>query len=383
MELKNFKFKISTFSPVCISDTQDKVLSPYTDFVIKQGNVHYIDHLEMDSYFAHNPSLVNIYSNKIKALYKGGRSTFSLAGFIENELGSNVEDITRLSLEYKGQNFDRKNNITSVIRNAGKPYIPGSSVKGALKGAFLYYWLNKTANGSEVLGKIYNAVKYINDSRNLVKAISDLINPFLGSVNNSTANEFNNLRATDSSLFHETDLAVYHAKRLHMKKGITQIPADLEAINPGKDCAITISINGKFSGEREWLNQVRPQELSQIVNLFSRQNLEHDWEDLDDHVDDIEDGNLYDNIFDFYENSAAEMDKPGNDAIYLRLGSGKGFLHQTIGLALKNKDNGIYSKYFKHLRLGKGNQKQFPVTRLFAIPQGTPFGWVKIIMKNE
>jgi len=378
MELNNYKISIDTISPVCISDTKDKVLSPYTDFVVRKGRINYIDHSKMDSFFTGDPGLVKIYTNRIKSLYRGNRSEFSLVDFIENDLGASIESLTRISLDYKGERYNSKNNIICVVRNAGEPYLPGSSIKGAIKGALLYHWLSETPGGRNALTHIFNAIENNLDSRKLELAISNVISPLFGSTKDMSANEYNKFRVADSSLFSENDLAVYHVERLHMKKGITQIPVDLEAIDTGKRCNTSISLGGNFSGERGWLNNLEFHQLYNIINSFSRQNIEHDWQDLDDHVHDIENGSLYDNIFNFYENMSEEMDKPGNNVIYLRLGTGKGFLHQTIGLAIKKKDPSSYNKYYKQLRLGRRSNDQFPATRLFALPQGLPLGWIKI-----
>jgi len=77
---------------------------------------------------------------------------------------------------------------------------------------------------------------------------------------------------------------------------------------------------------------------------------------------------------------------------YLRLGSGKGYYFNSIGLALFKTDRTnnkvLFYKFLKQMKF-KGSKKyglhanEFPLTRVIDLKTQEPLGWVKLELLKE
>ena len=83
------------------------------------------------------------------------RSEFSFSQFIQTHLAGQMDRITRGTVRSFGLEANKRHQIHPAIKSAGRGFIPGSSLKGAIRTAILHDWLNQTEAGAKVLGEAY------------------------------------------------------------------------------------------------------------------------------------------------------------------------------------------------------------------------------------
>ena len=84
-------FALTTLSPIVIGEGDQTGLSPYTDFVIHDGQIHYLDHARIHSALAQFPEALDRW---VQAQSIGLRAQFDLGTFLEEETGLILDDLT-------------------------------------------------------------------------------------------------------------------------------------------------------------------------------------------------------------------------------------------------------------------------------------------------
>jgi len=153
------KLTIKALTPVHIGD--DRKLSPYSDYIYTNGMIHYVDSdklmstlndKQIESFIdGVNNSLKNTNDNKYK---------FRLSEFLRKE----KIDIGEVSKYQLISEVDTKaKEIKRFISTSGRAYIPGSSIKGAIRTAILYDYLKNYNEGNKVLDNYSNSLKNISE----------------------------------------------------------------------------------------------------------------------------------------------------------------------------------------------------------------------------
>jgi CRISPR/Cas system CSM-associated protein Csm5 (group 7 of RAMP superfamily) len=131
----------------------------------------------------------------------------------------------------------------------------------------------------------------------------------------------------------------------------------------------------------EFLNQPEPGKLWDILNEFSKASVETDRDILDSHAGILENDEIarevYDSLVDFFEHLSGNIGKEIKTA-HMRLGFGKTYFDNSLGLAIYRESPEIFMKYVKLFRLGKPRQTEFPVTRTVCTEPLVPMGWVTL-----
>jgi len=439
MKINKHHIQLFTCTPVGIGNEQGDELSPLTDFIIQEQRVIYIDQEKL----ARRVEEKKLMDRFVRGAGKldNTRTRFDLQVFIKNELRTSISSLVKYTIPLNGK-ADRRTTIRPVLKTAGRPFVSGSSIKGAIKTAILYYWLTSKEQGRENLNKIveytekeYNThkiriekleekkhrtdvltgkIKTSKDSlkkklkkekyrlQNEIKSEEKMLNKLLGHFNSHLDQsisslfgdigrdkdkipDFSNLRISDTNTMSIDKLAVYETKRLHLLKGKLTIPVCLEMIKPGVMTNFHVSTFNRFHHpDLYFLNEENLKVLWDIINNFSAASVDHEWQMLDDHNDNsninhADELNLYNDLLTFYESFHPEIGKDRNTA-YLRLGFGKSFFDNSIGLAIYKASRETFMKYVKLFQLGKPHQKVFPVTRTICTVPFLPTGWVKMII---
>lgn len=430
-----FSLKAETISPVSIGNSE--ILSPYTDFVFDEEArlIHVLDKAALTQGIITKESekdLMGTYINGIYDSFDNNRSKFNLRNFIEGnaELDSHAERFAERSVAYYGLNERDRREIKCVVKDNYQPYLPGSSIKGAIKGAILYDWLLNGANGKIAFNRLMEKTLQVFDTcrrdietierlatkrhvsrddkfeiRNLKKQINrnggrDLGRDFdkvfgglLTAVDRLFPKEFNHFKPSDSDLCPKDSLIFQLAKRLHYVKGQVAIPVNLEAIKPDVLTNLQLSIQPNFTHpDLAYLNAEKP-----LENLFAKLNQFHK-DNLDMEMELLDNSPWYDKargrdkvVFEKYSQYVEDLHGQIENALpnegYLCLGFGKSFFYNSIGMLVKdwNSKNGEtggrsktpFTKYCQLFFLGKDGQKKFPLTRTVT-HDGVPFGWVKL-----
>ncbi|MEM1123519.1 MAG: type III-A CRISPR-associated RAMP protein Csm5, partial [Bacteroidota bacterium] len=309
---KTYPLTITTLSPVAIGNGE--IMSPYTDFVFDaaQRKVHFIDkdkvaNLIVEQDLAKGTDHLKQFIDGIYGAFNNNRSEFDLKDFIENKvnIGLDTAEYAQRSLPYYGLNPRDRREIKGALKDQDCPYIAGSSLKGAIKGALLYEWfgsdgaveLNKLMRNTlrtfyqceEELREIAHLAGQRNPSRadrdrikqlkrtikqkgakDLGRKIDKTISSLLTYDPRRMPRDFSHLKVSDSTLFDPTDFQLQVAKRIHYAKGQVTIPNNLESIRPDAHSTIKISVNRQFTHpDLQYLNGEKPLEnLLDILNNF-------------------------------------------------------------------------------------------------------------------
>lgn len=437
-KINSFSLRLDTITPVAVGNGDG--LSPYTDFVFDRDDILIIDKdklaWEISEKDAGGNRLMNEYVDNIYSGMNNNRSRFNLKNFIESKqkVGVELADVTfpNRKHSYFGLNPNIRQEIKCIVKNGDKPYIPGSSIKGAIKGALLYDWLLNAGakefeeviktiettyqrcllelNDIERLGKRdmrdygIRKIQYRLIQRKthrdpegkrvaLDRLIKGKIEEFLTEEKLNTPREFFNLKPSDTGLFLEEDLIIQKTDRLHYVKGKAAIPVNTEAIKTDLWVVMKLTLYPQFNQEGlGFLNSDDPlPELFRRINQFSRANIAREIQILETFPGLKIASGWEADLFEDYKKELIKiqgfLQSADEDvAAYFPIGFGKSFYYNSIGLAVfhesdeRKKDNGrisLFQKYCKLYFMGNPGQKDFPLTRPVT-DIGEPLGWVKL-----
>ena len=422
--IHNFKIQVQTLSPLSIGD--EGILSPLGDFVVSGDQLHYIDQKVLETELAAQPALIDKYVNGVGLSMNPSktRANFNFYNFLSKDLRLNTNEFAKKTVGIYGlDKHTRKIQLVPIVRNGGQPYIPGSSLKGAIKTAVLYNWL-RYEKGKEVLEKIIENIKriyprlereieardellaeknrlrrnfdrrknrMINDyrrkireeSKSVTQNLERLIEQLFGNIrdkNRKNCLDFSLLRISDSQCFEGNCEEVHYTKRLNIKKGSVDIPQCRETIKAGQSTTFDINIVPEFTHpDLKFFNSGNVKDLFDVLVEFSLDNLDYDSLMLEENGGKLYDENrrAYNALMDFYNDTMDEIEN-NKDCTYLRLGAGKTYLHNSIGLAIFKSDEEAYDMLVKIYEMGKPQQKLFPTTRTVTMKGFRQLGWVKL-----
>lgn len=328
-------------------------------------------------------------------------------------------------LELKGRELAIKNTayvsndtpqeISEFINTHGKVFIPGSSIKGAFRSAYLHHWL-ETGFGKKQLKKWLNEVLRIveqyNDlpddrkKRQLKKTLANIErgyrrggetiyygfenlieNPCFGS--RKDYGKWNNLRLRDSNS-KDQSTAIYELKRYYLQSEHVAIPTFVEALIPNQKFEVILhyvkdndTINNNIVGSK--LNQVF-KNTDTITSHFNRHSLaliNYELKVLD--YDDVE--NDYIKAYEDTLKQIKQEIETNTNAFYFRLGAGKLQFYQTVAIAIYNIDTddedwngevwGAYLDYVSKFKEFEADEL-FPKTRVLTMDGKLPLGWIKV-----
>lgn len=378
-KLQTFKVALSMLSPVFIGGGEQATLSPYTDFIQQGNQVIIIDQHKLQNALGIKTDLIEEFVQGIRCGFDNNRSVFSLSAFITNRLNLSLSEVEECRLPVEGDT--QKNHIRRFIASGGRAYIPGSTVKGAIRTAVLVDWLLKTNPGKKQLAEIrmfvekkeWSALKRLDPAKECFGSIA--------------RDAFKYLRVSDSALFDDTSLSVSEIKRVsikeqnkHIQRRRADIPMWSEALNQGTEstCALSLLKPLSLTGF-PFLDQQSILALLHILNAQSRESCERELQELETAPRDFEPFRK------FYGKLLDTINKIGGQEAIVRLGGGKTWFDNSIGFAIDQDDFGpefLFGAYLKMLKLGN---LPFPSTRSAVLKSNLPaqpLGWVKLAVQG-
>ena len=391
---KQYRIKITAITPVCIGDGQK--LSPFSDYKLKDGKLIYLNQETIKQVLKTRPNLIEDFVKGIISGMDNTGSKFDIERFFYNYAKIDLASITLKTIDSTAVPKGNKN-LYTIIKNAGvHPYIPGSSLKGAIKTALLYIWLqDKNNHWCKDYLKLYDK----NSTGNLSKKKEDNLPNEKKALEEELNNKFNSFEfaVSDSDLFPEDSIKAIDTKRLQLKEGKFTIPQTWEAIK--ENSSATLSISSIKMGKDELLNWTQ---IYKVINLFSQNSNDIEWEIFDNCCGENNkfDDDIYNSLFSFYNSIEKNINNADATTCYLRLGSGKGYYFNSIGLALYNADETEDKKLFVNFLRNNGFGKifnktnkqweefdlqsdEFPLTRVLDFKTSNPLGWVKLELLKE
>lgn len=308
-----------------------------------------------------------------------------------------------------GENLTNRNDLLHLHIKMGdnplapnKVYLPGSTLKGAIRNALIYDFLVKNnellsgvqqqfrealgvTNKSEKEEKAKNSKNSTNDLRNLANLLGQTTpqkgNPKRNIIkiwsetekNSIISDKFaNTIRIVDSQELPDLSLIVEQVVRYSFTNDTNSgLDYLLECIETGAKIFMQISIYlPKLVQNKQMLHWSKIEDLYNAINNFSKANLEFEKKQID--ASSLKD-EVKNDVKKQIEQLISLIDASNNDYAIIRLGKGKTKLFQTILLAL-DEDLRI-----KILRLFKKEEVEpLPQTRVITANGNHLLGWVKM-----
>ena len=327
------------------------------------------------------PELVSEWVDGIRDGIENTRSTFSLSEFL---MKNNIP-IDRITKRYMDLSINPQRKIIKrFIHSSGRPYIPGSSLKGAIRTAFVYQLLQTTENGKNfVKDLIANLQKNIPDKKKHKKIINNDFKKKLARLLDRSphTDPFKDFLVSDSRFFALEDIEIAPVSRYHLKRLKEDSPSYREIIRPGAITEITLQTKNKSIEANKFWKAINDwEEICSYLNAFSADSLHYELQSLPEP--------FFSTIADFYKKLAAQIDNLKKGEAILRIGAGKTFFDNTIDLIFSKSSNEFY-RLRELFGIGrnpsvKGDQKlpkKFPISRFFIGRNKKPIqplGWIKL-----
>ncbi len=266
------------------------------------------------------------------------------------------------------------NEINEHIKTDFKGYIPGSSLKGAVKTAILSAFIgDKEVNE---IGSIFS----ISNQRQRDREADEFIRGVFSSNGGKKSSYSDFMRFVQISDFvpvrhlHIRNVQSLEAEGnnwIWYRRNGRIVQTYLEAIEVGDRLEGEIHLTYKekifqrlgMGGKRDILDLT---EIKRLIHSFSSNIIEHE----------ISFSKRYniDFLLNFYEH-LKKVNK--EDSPLIKLGQGAGYLATTIGLELK-RNPAVFDDVRKSLR-GKSYSFEFPKTRKIVVEEKMPLGWCRLI----
>lgn len=379
-KLLNKTVKLTVLSPLFIGAGKEALLSPYTDFVQDGEQLVYLDERKLHAVLHERPELIEVFVKGIRDTIDNNRSDFSLSKFLDNHIGQPLAKFEKRRIGVDGD--IGKKPVRSFIATAGRPFIPGSTIKGAFRTAATLHWLRKSSGGKKDFEEIQNLVAKRNRSA-LKKFPIDL-----HCVNALSPNAFRYLRVSDSDALSPSVLHVSEVERVstvtisddsHVKQQAS-IPQWSETMQPGTSTTFSIALlKSQDKTGFKFIETQSVQDLFSIVNDFSKDACLHELKVF---------GNCaynFDGFKDFYVNLERQIASLGSNEAIIRIGGGKTWFDNSIGLAIDDIESEDKSFLAAYLDVLESRDLPFPSTRSAVLKNNLPalpLGWVKLSVEG-
>ncbi|NUQ82508.1 MAG: type III-A CRISPR-associated RAMP protein Csm5 [Bacteroidetes bacterium] len=379
-KLKTNPMVLETITPIFIGSEKGDVLSPYSDFIVEGNSLLILDTTKIiEDLINISPDLIDRYTEGIKEKISNTRSNFDLKKFLTGHLGDLTPYVSRVS-SITGRS-DEKSVISRFITNAGNPFIPGTTIKGAVRTAIIYHWLTENSEGKAQMNHMISFIKSKLGTNYARKDLSgmDIETKLFGSLSDKE-------NGMDSRHFHFSDTTVIPAQYLEIRHVSRKKVFDLTQVSPQWSELLPANIKTGFSFSIE--SGIRNHFLAgfsndpsgtllKCINAFSKASIEYEINRLSKSPD------LKGKTVKFYENLLEQLNQSQQKG-FLRLGRFKTYFDNSIGLAIRQIDAELFEQFRKAMELGKNPitkkvvESGFPTTRSFTESDLHPLGWVKI-----
>ncbi|MCB0852829.1 MAG: type III-A CRISPR-associated RAMP protein Csm5, partial [Bacteroidetes bacterium] len=364
--------------------------------------------------------LIDAYTEALTQV-DNNRSRLELKSFLNNHLPD--ADLFRIKIRNYGMEPQNRLPVTSIIKTASRPFIPGSSLKGAIRTALLYDWLQNTGEGEQELTHTYDLVKrsyrtyqeliplrirkkrrerlegwefkQLKDGeRKLREDITYMLNEqrLFGKINSQDFSpDSQHIQISDSDFFAKDDFGVFNAARVRLQsmnqfrgrsQAKNQIPQPREALLKGKETSFSLVLRTEKMRNSAFdkLKTNTRDELLSLIRQFTKATIGLELYYLES-ANEMQ--TMYQNaLVRFYEDL---YDRSEEGETFLRIGMGKTYFDNSLGIALMNYAEDKHREgekafiEFREVVLGVHPEKFFfPVTRTISTNPVMPFGWIKI-----
>ncbi|WP_314951729.1 type III-A CRISPR-associated RAMP protein Csm5 [Tannerella forsythia] len=452
--VQKHRLKIETLTPVAIRNGE--ILSPLTDYHIEGNRLYLLDTDKLMADIDQNNWLDDFESKVLEysGNHSGGTETNAkkknrfIADFLK-EKGASIKSYLK---EENARNCQLKSEaewvqLYSTIKTENKAYIPGSSIKGAIRTAIMYQWLTDTEEGKEKLASFLDTkqtdinswvenIEKKKESRfkakdnvekkdeitkelrkeeterkaELLKLLHEFEEEVANVVFGKSEGEYNAstyFKISDSHTFKISDLRIASLQKKYREdeelkgKRKKEFTTSLqEFIDKGKETVTEIFVSNlsldwrenrgctyfaKCIKERKQLDKV-----FEAINTLSRDFLEFEILRLNAFKEGEKSKTSYSkenlNIYqNMLENLYSQLKENNLNSAITCIGFGKSIFMNTVLLAIRMQDKDIFTNIVKILHASHPKAEHFPFSYYATSidSQDYPLGWVKITDVNK
>ena len=383
MDSKVYKCKIKTLSPVHIGSGKKYRPSEYINSKAKlKGEVfNTIKRIDFANFY------MSLEGNKQERFL----ANLSNPNYkLEQDYPKISKEFTRYTAINKSS-ISKENNIapeiSEHIKTSDNVYIPGSSIKGAIKTAIFYDILS-----DEDIDEIYDLIQNRGNKNVVPKgSYNRFIDSFFSAPRGNSAqkNILRFLQISDSTIYnlptiHEI-ISIMAESSGGMPRGVRNYSRNgavvrtyLETIDENKILQSDFTINNDL----EVLSELDLMDKSFILDIdYIKKAIYNFSNDLIQHELEFADKYDVDDLTKFY-NSLSKYNK--EESPVLRIGAGSGFMATTIALKIKDYDSregtNIYEEVRKTAHRSYGYE--FPKSRKVT-KTGLPLSWVQLNFEEK
>lgn len=356
------KAKISIISPVHIGTGNVKLSFEYN----KHGNVIYnYDLQKLFSYIPEKKLLDSKFLESLCLLKNGISTRDTMNNFLRMDI-----DYEKISPQYQLRaDFTeiQKKNIAEQLKSLNKPFIPGSSLKGAVMTAIYYDFISEHLKSfcqyikKSVKNK--NNINIFNFLRYYYHYPKDLI-------------YFQKLFA---NCFMFTDvffdkMVLVHAIRNKVDDDDEKNLAinDYECIDVKQECESNIIIINDSRKEnlkhlykykqyyKDFVKYIDIKKIIEVCQNYFKDNISEEIEMEKDNSYYVKEG-LDKKLNEFYEDTVS-------NGFYMRIGANTNYFFKTVSYLIKKNDSNLYNKYFYKVFSPKDKPKDEPKGKNKAYP---------------
>ncbi len=357
--------KLEILTPTHIGSGEKLLPTDYYPIKDIYGNITKIVVIDLDRLFDTLISMgVNV--NEVIEILREGES-YPLTEIFE-KYHLKPKDFEKYSLDIVGGYEKYSMQINTFIKTCGMPYIPGSSIKGAIRTALMYYVVK---DNKKLLSDIINELnKIVNpqNAKNFIKKADDKLDKRIFG-NDPKFDILKTLIIRDSEKISSKKLKVYRAEILGNE---TSIPTYIEGLENVKlnfemQSNDTILKNTNFNGI---LKNIDFELIKNAIREFSKAVIKAEINEIYKY------GKYKDDVLKFYKNLEEKIE---NGELFIRIGWGSGWYSTTIGTLLKTHPK--FEELRRKFGLGKNPKTKklvndYPKTRRVA--NNKPLGWIKL-----
>ncbi|OYD13897.1 type III-A CRISPR-associated RAMP protein Csm5 [candidate division WOR-3 bacterium JGI_Cruoil_03_44_89] len=338
-----------------------KLLRENTDFA-----ENFLDRAEKQ-----NPRLLFLNKDILSGEQKNDKSYYLYTEEIPKYLKGNLET---------EMNKGNKANIWEFIKDSKyKSYIPGSSIKGAIRTAIAYYIFK---NDEDLKTKL---------TKRLWNEPTNIINALIFQPKNLDAKEdiLRVLSVSDANMNEDNVLSIECAKRLSSKR-ILGFPNYYECVKPRSIFSFSLSFFYELIKTKpEWQKilmkyKIDEQSIIKYCRKFSKDFIDQEITYFERHIE----RRFVPKVKTFYQNLKKE---PLNaDECLVRVGQGGGFYAKTLAMLLENTEEFRYREFIEKFgrkirgKVTQGRELKKTSRTILSSNWNYPvLGWVKIKVEES
>ncbi len=365
---QSFNIHLIPLSPIHIGNGEE--LTSTGEFLTTSEYIYFLDHDKLMDQLK-QMDLFEEYVEKILEAEKG----FDFYDVLNN-WNIDIQSLTKRSVKLHQQGLNPANNnvLHLHIKTNNQPYIPGSSIKGLLRMAILFKYLQDHPETlSDIEGNIEDKLNYKSPLWALKQYWSDKERKLL------PEKVFQAIRPYDSELVPDKELLIVQTYRRNLysddSDGLDWLTECIFSTNP-IPFEFTLYADFENFDYFNFLKKLDLNSLFKIINLHSLRLINQELELLQRASMTFEVRKM---VSDQLEELKKQIEISDNEYAITRLGKGKTIFFQTI-LPLLNQElrNQILNLFKKEDDTG-----EIPRTRVLSVKDKLLFGWMKLTGKEN